>query len=150
MTASVRSMRPRSARLAVWVRYTRPTPSWAPTPGCAATCRTARRSSGVRVQSTAAAPATDVSGGGDKGSGGGQGLGGGGGGGGDGFSGDSENGSEDDGGGFGWQGWKDRVAFDPEFPFKVFVEQVSHGTYHCTQVVHPPAATLCMSAAVRS
>lgn len=25
---------------------------------------------------------------------------------------------------FGWKGWQDRVAYDPEFPFKVFLEQV--------------------------
>ena len=50
-------------------------------------------------------------GGGDSGSGGGRGDGGGG-------RGDSA------GGGFGWKGWQDRVAFDPEFPFKVLVEQV--------------------------
>lgn len=27
-------------------------------------------------------------------------------------------------GGFVWQGWADRVAADPEFPFKVLLEQV--------------------------
>lgn len=82
-----------------------------------------RRTPDFRVES-AAAPATDLGSGGGKGSGGSQGLGGGGGGsGGDGLSGDS-SGGDDSGEGFGWQGWKDRVAFDPEFPFKVFVEQI--------------------------
>lgn len=58
-----------------------------------------------------------------SGSGGGSGKGGGGGGGGGGGADDSAGAG--DSGGFKWKGWEDRVAFDPEFPFKVLVEQAS-------------------------
>lgn len=67
--------------------------------------------------------------GGDKG---GFGSGGGGGGsGGDGGSGagkggegSGEGGQQPKGKGWAWKGWSDRVAADPEFPFKVLLEQV--------------------------
>lgn len=65
------------------------------------------------------------SGGGPNGPSGG-GKSGGGGGGGDGGKGDGKGDEGEDGKkktGF-WKGWEDRVAFDPEFPFKVFLEQV--------------------------
>ena len=58
-------------------------------------------------------------GGGSGGGGGGSGSGGGGG-----KSGDGGSGSGGKDGGFGWKGWRDRVAYDPEFPFKVLLEQV--------------------------
>lgn len=45
------------------------------------------------------------------------------GGGGDG-PGDSSSPDQPKKGGFYWQGWTDRVAADPEFPFKVLLEQV--------------------------
>jgi hypothetical protein len=64
--------------------------------------------------------------GGDKGSGG-SGGGGGGGWGGDGAGkgeGSGEGGQQPKKGGFAWKGWTDRVAADPEFPFKVMLEQV--------------------------
>jgi hypothetical protein len=32
---------------------------------------------------------------------------------------------------FSWKGWEDRVAYDPEFPFKVFLEQVRHSRRCC-------------------
>eukprot|EP00879_Flechtneria_rotunda_P020293 GHRR01021341.1.p1 GENE.GHRR01021341.1~~GHRR01021341.1.p1 ORF type:complete len:159 (+),score=44.53 GHRR01021341.1:572-1048(+) len=47
----------------------------------------------------------------------------GGGGGGDGGAGDSSRNQPKDGGVY-WQGWADRVAADPEFPFKVLLEQI--------------------------
>jgi hypothetical protein len=53
--------------------------------------------------------------------------GGGGGGGGSGGGGGGKSGGGNDnanGGGFGWKGWRDRVAYDPEFPFKVLLEQI--------------------------
>lgn len=82
--------------------------------------RSAQRALNIRAKS-AASPTTDLGSGGGKGGGSDQGWGGGGSN--DGFSGDSGKGDDSEGG-FGWQGWKDRVAFDPEFPFKVFVEQI--------------------------
>ncbi|KAF6258155.1 hypothetical protein COO60DRAFT_1152802 [Scenedesmus sp. NREL 46B-D3] len=55
---------------------------------------------------------------------GGWGGGNGGGGGGSGGQGDSADQPKRGNGGFYWQGWADRVAADPEFPFKVLLEQV--------------------------
>jgi protein quaking len=65
--------------------------------------------------------------GGDKGNFG-SGGGGGGGSGGDGGSGAGKGGEGSEqpkGKGWAWKGWTDRVAADPEFPFKVLLEQVS-------------------------
>lgn len=47
-----------------------------------------------------------------------------GGGGGDGGAGDDSSADQPNKGGFYWKGWADRVAADPEFPFKVLLEQV--------------------------
>lgn len=58
-------------------------------------------------------------GGKDDGLGGGGGQGGGGG---DGQGGAGDN--EEPKKRLGWKGWQDRVAYDPEFPFKVLLEQV--------------------------
>lgn len=69
------------------------------------------------TEALAGGGAGNISGGkGDGWSGGG----GGGGGGGDG-AGDGEAPKKR---GFSWKGWEDRVAYDPEFPFKVLLEQV--------------------------
>jgi Protein RETICULATA-related len=79
---------------------------------------------------SAGAGALDSGGGGDGngwsgGGSGGSGRGGGGGGGGDGKGeGDSSPQRGGASGLFLWQGWADRVAADPEFPFKVMLEQV--------------------------
>jgi hypothetical protein len=61
--------------------------------------------------------------GGGGGSGGGS-SGGGGGGGGGGDGDDGEKKPEKPTGGFRWKGWEDRVAADPQFAYKVFIEQV--------------------------
>lgn len=53
--------------------------------------------------------------------GGSSGVGGSGGGGSSGDSG-ADKGDEDDGFKLQWKGWSDRVAADPDFPFKVFTE----------------------------
>ena len=72
---------------------------------------------------------------------------GGGGGGGGAGKGGGKDGRSDGGGGWGWKGWQDRVAYDPEFPFKVFLEQVSVCCVLCVVCVcvralcvwyHPP------------
>lgn len=47
-------------------------------------------------------------------------------GGGDGAGGDGES-DEGQHGRFSWPGWRDRVAADPEFAFKVLIEQVTRG-----------------------
>jgi hypothetical protein len=62
---------------------------------------------------------------------------GGGGGGGDGKGDGEEPEEEKPKGGFFWKGWQDRVAFDPEFPFKVLLEQVRSRTRN--------SCNLCMS-----
>lgn len=66
---------------------------------------------------------------------------------GDGWSGGGGDGSDGQGGAgdesgdasrkanWAWQGWKDRVACDPEFPFKVLLEQVSLPS--SMQLLHP-------------
>ncbi|KAK9818885.1 hypothetical protein WJX74_007678 [Apatococcus lobatus] len=59
--------------------------------------------------------------GGGSGGLGGNGPGGGGGGGGDDRHGDDESSSKPT---FGWKGWRDRVAADQQFPYKVFIEQI--------------------------
>lgn len=61
--------------------------------------------------------------GGDKGDWGSGGGGGGDGGSGKGGEGSGEGGQQPKKSGV-WQGWADRVAADPEFPFKVLLEQV--------------------------
>lgn len=64
---------------------------------------------------------------GDFGSGGSSGGGSGGDGGsgaGKGGEGSGEGGQQPKGKGWAWKGWSDRVAADPEFPFKVLLEQV--------------------------
>lgn len=63
----------------------------------------------------------------------------GGGGGGDGWSGgqgDDSNADQPNKGGFYWKGWADRVAADPEFPFKVLLEQVRPAGCVQQQQVH--------------
>ncbi len=54
--------------------------------------------------------------------------GGGGGGGGDGDDGASKSSSS----GWGWKGWQDRVAADPDFAYKVLIEQVC-GAFNTTR-----------------
>jgi hypothetical protein len=73
-----------------------------------------------------APPQTSTGGGGTIDGGSGRGWSGGGGGGGGSGGGGGGNGANnnDNTGGFGWKGWRDRVAYDPEFPFKVLLEQV--------------------------
>jgi protein quaking len=82
---------------------------------CTLSCRSRQQ---VIPQALAGGGAGSI--GGDKGSGGG----GGGGWGGDGAEGSGEGGQQPKKGGFAWKGWTDRVAADPEFPFKVMLEQV--------------------------
>lgn len=98
-------------------------------------CRSAQeRKIQVGVLGGAAVEGQGFEKGGEGGGGSRAGRGGGGGGssGNSGGRGDGGDGTGDSAGsGFGWKGWQDRVAFDPEFPFKVLVEQVRYPPVHC-------------------